>query len=304
MHPYATLSYARTLAHVGSAVWVDAWQTFVIAREWKPGVFDALGSYPLACLSETSDLGLGIQSLRSQGLVSIALVVDGLTGPPVGRLQAAFGISRSFKTHYLVDQQVAAYRPSGHHRYEIQRASRRGVEVRIVLLRDVLDAWTSLYDGLITRHRISGLQQFTHKSFEALADCDGLVTVAAFMGEDLVSCHLWIRYGRNIWSHLAASSALGYRSGAAYAVYDHSIRSFPEHTINLGGSAGTEDAGDDGLARFKAGFANRTQDAYFFGEVLDAAKYAELCDERGAADDEYFPAYRTPHPATAMDARL
>ena len=295
MHPYATPAYAKTLAHVGRALYVPAWGTCVIARDWHGRAEDAVGPYPISCLASDSDLEMGLEDIRKAGFVSVTLVVDGLLGPPISRLRNTFTVARPFKTHYLVDEAIGAYQPSKHHRHELRRAAQRGVEVRIVPLLDILDAWIGLYDGLVSRHRIAGVQRFPRESFEALANCEGLSAIAAFIGEELVSCHLWFQYKEFAWSHLAATNALGYASGAAYAVYDHSIRNFSGHLINLGGGAGIGDAADDGLARFKAGFSNRTHSAYLLGSVLDPATYQALCIERRGVDaGDYFPAYRAP----------
>lgn len=295
LHPYATLAYARTLAHVGRPIYVPAWQSHVIARDWKSGAVDAIGPYPLACLAYDSDVASGLDQLRNAGLISIILVVDGLFGPSIDQLRQVFTFSRPFKTHYLVDAAAGAYSPSKHHRYEIRRAARRDVRVRVVPFLDILDPWTGLYDELISHHHITGVQCFSRESFEALAHCEGVSAVAAYVGTELLSCHVWIQHNGYVWSHLAASTALGYATGAAYAVYDHSIRNFAGNLVNLGGAAGIGDAADDGLARFKAGFANRTQVSYLLGSVLDPSAYERLCAERGSIRaDDYFPAYRAP----------
>jgi hypothetical protein len=228
-------------------------------------------------------------------VVSIVFVVDGLFSPPVDLLRQAFTFARPFKTHYLVDQSAEKYWPCKHHRYEIRRAAQRGVEVRIVPLLDILDAWTALYDGLIVHRNIEGVQRFSRESFEVLDQCEGISTVAAFIGRDLVSCHLWVRYGDIVWSHLAASNERGYASRAAYAVYDESIRHFSGCLINLGGAVGTSDVADEGLARFKAGFSNRSNIAHLVGAVLDPGTYQNLCTEHGNASvGDYFPSYRAP----------
>jgi hypothetical protein len=303
LHPYATLAYAKTLAHVGRPVSVPAWRTCVLARDWQNQAEDVLGPYPITCLGADSDLATGLEDLRRAGFVSVTLVVDGLFGPPIGQLQNAFTVARPFKTHYLVDQSAGQYRPSRHHSYEIRRAVQRGVETRIVPLRLILDAWTALYQGLICRHRITGVQRFTRESFEALAACESLTAIAAYIGTELVACHLWFQHDALVWSHLAASNARGYASGAAYAVCDHSIRNFSGHLINLGGSAGIGASGDDGLARFKAGFATQSHTAYLIGSVLDAAKYAALCATlSGPSAHDYFPAYRAPSAAGGTGA--
>jgi hypothetical protein len=286
------LAYAKTLAHVGSPFYVPAWRTYVIARDWQARAKDVIGCYPLACLAADSDLEEGLRALHKEAFVSVTLVVDGLLGPSLNLLRRAFSVVRPLKTHYLVDP-AYEYRPSKHHRYEIRRAMLRGIEIRIVPLSIILDAWTDLYAGLVSRHHITGVQRFTHESFEVLAAFEALTAVAAFMDGELIACHLWFEHKHHVWSHLAASNEHGYSSGAAYAVYDYSIRHFSGHLINLGGGAGIGEVAGDGLARFKAGFSNRSHTAYMIGSVLDPTTYEALCAARGnATAHDYFPAYR------------
>lgn len=299
-HPYATLEYANTLRHVGEPLYVPPWRTWVIAREIRPGLRDAMGTYPVACLAEDADVAAGLDALRLQGMVSVTLVVDGLSGPPLQSLQAAFGLGRPFKAHHLVDQVSGRYDPSRHHRLEVRRAERRGVDVREVRLADVLDAWIDLYRELGTRHRMSDVQSFPRDAFVALQACAGLTTIGAFVAGELVGCHLWIEHGAVVRSHLGASSAQGYAVGAAYAVYDHSLRRFGGKVVDLGGAAGVDVRGEDGLTRFKAGFANATRMSYVFGSMLDPAVYARLAaDGPDGVRTDYFPAYRAPRGAAA-----
>jgi len=300
---YASRAYAETLAHAGRPILVEPWQTYVLGRAFGDGAADAAGPYPIACLSPASDLRAGLDALRQSRMVSVGLVVDGLTGPGIDRMQQAFEVARPFKTHYLVDPAAGDTQPTSHHRYEIRRAARRGVEVRDVALREVLEDWNALYGELVSQHGIAGVRRFPRESFEALAACHGVSTVAAYLGGEMVSCHIWVQSGNIVWSHLAASSARGYANGAAYAVYDHAIRSRPDRLFNLGGAAGYRDAVDDGLARFKAGFSNRTATSWFLGAVLDRDRYEALCVERGVDPcASFFPAYRTPGQAEASDS--
>jgi hypothetical protein len=273
-------------------MYVPAWDSHVIVRDVDENSSDAIGPYPIACLAFGSDLRAGLEQLRQAGLVSVVLVIDGISGPSESELQQAFSHVRPFKTHYLVDSGVGLYRPTEHHRYEIQRAANRGVEIRMVDLPDILDAWTDLYDQLIARHRITGVQRFSRTSFETLAHCDGLATVAAFLDDAVVAAHVWFQHEGFVWSHLGAANLVGYKNGASYALYDYSIRMFSQQIISLGGAAGLEDATDDGLALFKAGFSNRRHRTHLYGAVLDPKRYDVLCSERGVANGDYFPLYR------------
>jgi hypothetical protein len=267
----------------------------MLVREWKEGVMDAVGPYPMTCLDAESDLEAGLESLRGMHLVTVVFVVDGLTGPSPSRLSDTFEVARPFKTHYLVDQVGKRYEPSAHHRYEIRRARQRDLDIRILPLYEILDAWTDLYEDLVRRHDIRGMPQFSRDSFARLAECPGLSAVAAFVADELVSCHLWFEFGGNVWSHLAASSANGYARGAAYAVYDASIIHFADRIINLGGIAGDVKGASDGLARFKQGFANGATTAFLIGSVLNRPAYEHICTSLPTSTPaDYFPRYRAP----------
>jgi hypothetical protein len=129
-----------------------------------------------------------------------------------------------------------------------------------------------------------------------LAALDGVTAIGGWLGEELAASHIWVHDRGRVHSHLAASSENGYACGAAYAVYDASIRHFKDaEVINLGGAAGYTDDPDDGLARFKQGFANATARSYICGKILDAERYRELTACRAApAQTAFFPAYRAP----------
>jgi hypothetical protein len=290
-HPYASAGYAEVFREVAEPLWVPAWGAHVLTRELPGGDGrDAIGIYPLTAFGPGADLGAGLAWLRGQGLVSVGLVPDPATAPPLAELQAAFGLCTPFKTHLLVDygQEV---RFSKHHRYEVKKALRE-CAVEVVPLADHLDAWCGLYGELSERHGISGgLSDFSRAAFERMAAVEGLTSVAAFADGKIVSMHLWLADAEHGHSLLAASGAEGYRLSAAYAVYDASIRLFaPLKTLNLGAGAGLA-GGDDGLTRFKAGFANATAQAHFCGAILDEARYAALSGGTTAYATP-FPAYR------------
>jgi len=291
IHPYASAAYARVFEGVAEPLWVEAWGAHVLTREIAGGGHDALGVYPLAPFGLGADLKAGLAWLQGQGLVSVGLVPDPATAPPLAELQDSFGLCAPFKTHLLVDY-GREVRFSRHHRAEVKKALRQ-VTVEVVPLAGRLDAWCALYDTLIDRHEIGGLSAFSRGAFERMAQVEDLTAVAAFAEGEIVSMHLWLTdpVAKTGYSLLAASSSEGYRRSAAYAVYDHSIRLFSDLTcLNLGGGAGLQ-AEDDGLSFFKRGFANDEIQAWFCGAILDEARYAALSG--GATTPATpFPAYR------------
>ncbi len=303
-HPYASAAYARVFEDIAQPLWVEAWGAYVLTREIPDeGGRDGLGIYPLAPFAPGADLKAGLAWLKDQGLVSIGLVPDPATAPPLADLQAAFALCAPFKTHLLVDYR----RPvefSKHHRGKVKRALEK-VTVEVVSLAEQLDAWCGLYGNLIDRHEIGGLSAFSRPAFERLADVEGLTAVAAFVEGVVVSMHLWLAdpASKQGYSLLAATSPEGYRRSAAYAVNDVSLRLLADLTcLNLGGGAGLATEQEDGLTYFKRGFSNREVQAYFCGAILDENRYAALSNGMIEAATP-FPAYRFA-PPPPDDVRL
>lgn len=302
-HPYVTQQYAAAIAREGEVPCeIPAWDTWVVRRAipdcGSVAYEDAAGCYPLVTFETGLDLNAGLEQLRALGLVSIVLVADPVLRPDEVSLAESFGLCRPFKTHYLFDRSRGEPVYSKHHRYELRRAR---AEVRQVCLVDHLAAWSALYEELCERRGISGPAAFPAEMFGALAKVEGLVTLAAFVDNALVACHLWIQRGAYVHSHLAASNTVGRACGAAYLLYDAAVQYFDDaEIIDFGGGAGYADNPDDGLARFKRGFSNAALPAYLCGEVLDFEKYRILCDMRGNGNSAYFPAYRSPQKEKAQ----
>jgi len=290
-HPYASLAYARSLAHVGEACAVPEWGGHVLARPTPHGAArDAMGPYPLTVIAPGADLAAGLARLTDQGLVSVVLVLDDRLRPEMAALAQAFDFVRPFKSHFLHDRRVGALDLGKHHRYELRRAQAR-VEAREIALGDHLAAWQTLYGELAARHGLGGLHAFPAAHHAALATLPGVRTFGAFVEDRLVSAHVFVTHDGYAVSHLAASAIEGYETGAAYAVNALAIEALTDcDTINFGGGAGLGEDPADGLVRFKKGFSNRTAPAWLCGKVLDPASYATL--SAGFAASGFFPAYR------------
>ncbi|HEY0833121.1 MAG TPA: GNAT family N-acetyltransferase [Azospirillum sp.] len=315
--PYRSSAYAQALAALGPVLPVAPWGTGVRLRPipgtgrpgtgrpgtehpgtGRPGTEhpgterqDAAGFYPLAAIAPDADLAAGLAVLRARGLVSVVGVRDPYDAPSLDRFAAAFDLCRPFKTHFVIDRALGPSRFSDHHAAEVRRAHRR-CTVAIVPLADHLGDWQRLYDGLVERRHIAGIARFSPEHFARLARLDGLTAFAAFADGRVAGMALWLRAGAVAHNHLGAADAEGYRRSVSYALYDAAIRHFAGcRILDLGGNAGPADA-DDGLSRFKRGFANATATAHLFGAVLDRPAYAAL--SAAAADTAYFPAYRAP----------
>lgn len=300
-HPYASLTYARSLSHIGQALAVPEWGGHVLVRPTPDGNrHDVVGPYPLTVLAPDPDLSGGLRRLKAEGLVSFVVVLDPASRPLVGAMTASFDLACPFKAHHVHDRRLGPPLYGKHHRYEIKRAYAR-VEAREIALGDHLLEWTRLYDELIARHSLSGAHVFPDAHHLALAAMPAVRAFGAFIDSRLVSAHLFVVHQGRAISHLAASSVEGYAAGAAYAVNDVALARLNDcETINFGGGAGTGDDAADGLSRFKAGFANTTETAWLCGAVLDHDAYRAL--RAGRQDNGYFPAYRGPIQYERSDA--
>lgn len=292
-HPYGALAYAASLGHIGAPVEVPEWGCCVLERALEDGLTDAAGPYPLAPLPPDCDLAGGLGRLRSRGFVSVVLVLDDVHRPELARLERSFDHVRAFKTHFVHRPELGAPTYGKHHRYEIRRALRSVEAGPLDLARDE-KAWSALYSTLSARHGLAGLHAFPPKHVWALAAMKGFEAFGAWAQGELVSAHIWAVHEGCAHSHLAASSARGYELGAAYAVNAAALERFVgARFVNLGGGAGASVGADDGLARFKRGFANSEASAYICGAVLRPEVYRHLCGAAGREGAGFFPAYRT-----------
>jgi hypothetical protein len=288
---YATTAYARAFGF--DVLDVEEWRTAVLIRQIdRSSWHDALGCYPLAAIDPSADLQGGLDRLRAASLVSVALVPDPLTGPPLQRLVTAFPVCRRFKTHFVIDREFGPVALSQTHRRWIRKALRTCTIAR-VQLKDTFADWMRLYEYLIARHQITDLQKFTPSYFTSLAQLPQVDTFAATREGSIIAMALWVHSGEVAYYHLGASDSEGYRAQAMYGIFATAIEHFQHYRfLHFGGGAGSAGEGTGGLANFKRGFANREVAVYFCGCCLDAERYSALA--HNPPPTSFFPAYRQP----------
>ena len=289
-HPYAREEYAKAFAHLGRPFHVPEWSAWVLIREVQPGIEDAMGVYPLTILDEHIDLAAGLERLRAPQLVSVVLILDDIHRPLLDMLHHHFSVVKPFKTHYIRENRGDAIVYNTHHRYELRQAL-KVVRVGPMDLQNEMENWLKLYSNLVEHRKLSNLHVFPVEYHQTIGLLKGVTAMGAWKNDELVACHIWVSDGKYVHSHLAASSAEGYLSRAAYAVNDASLHYFADaKLINLGGGAGHVDNAEDGLTQFKQGFSNAVARSYICGVVLDAERYAMLNQQVEPMD--FFPAYR------------
>ena len=294
---YAHPGYVASLAEFGTPRPLPRSGGFLLERDIPGGGDrDAMGCYPLLSCRDWDRLGDDLAALEG-ALVSVAAVLDPFGPAEPERLRALFpDRTLPFKEHFVADLQTHDLASlSRHHRYYARRAlSRCEVEVCAEPERHAAE-WTGLYATLCARHHLSGIKAFSPAAFEAQLRVPGLVMLRALAGGETVGAHLWYVQGEVAYSHLAAASARGYDLMVLYALYYRACEHFRGRVrwVDFGAGAGVAaDGEEDGLARFKKGWANDVRTAWFCGRILDRARYAKILAARGLKDDGYFPAYR------------
>ncbi len=297
MKGYLHPNYATSLAEFGTPRELTQCGGYVLVRpiDGFPAQ-DGIGCYPLFTCEDWSQLPGDIAALEKD-LISLAIVTDPFGTYDEQLLRTAFPeMVKPFKAHYVTDlEQPRSKIVSKHHRYYSRRAS-QGVQVHICP-EPVrwLDVWVSLYEHLKIRHGITGIQAFSRSAFEQQFKVPGLIVMRATAGDETVGMHLWYQVEDTVYSHLAAFSPKGYELLASYAIYWYSIDHFKKGArwLHLGAGTGITGSEEDGLSRFKRGWATDTRTAYFCGRIFDRQRYDEIILKQQVPPTTYFPAYRS-----------
>jgi hypothetical protein len=158
-----------------------------------------------------------------------------------------------------------------------------------------LDEWVKLYDHLIKRHNIKSIQAFSPESFELQLGLPGMIMVVGKKEGTVCGAHLVMVQDDRAYGHLAAFSSEGYKIKASYGIYWMILKYLGDCGIqlyNMGGGAGTMERAEDGLSKFKKGWANDRRMTYFCGRIFDPERYEEIVKGKGITATDYFPAYR------------
>jgi GNAT acetyltransferase-like protein len=255
---------------------------------------DAMGCYPLFCCRDWSRLPEELPAL-AEDLVSFTFVTDPFGDFDVDDLRHTFDVVRPFKRHYVTDLASGQGNPTTRrHRRNTARAAAAVTLDRVEAPALLSDLWVELYGGIVERHGLTGLHAFSRQCLERQLSVPGLRMFSATSEGSMVGLHLWYVQGDVAYGHLGATSPRGHELMASYALYAFAIEQLRSEVrwLALGGSAGqSDDDEDDGLTRFKKGWATGTRQVYLCGKVLQPDDYHRLAGGTQAPGD-YFPAYR------------
>jgi hypothetical protein len=298
MNGYTHAAYAAALAEFGSPRLLPGSGGWILERPIPLTPYrDAMGCYPLFACDDWSRLRADLETLRDE-LVSLAIVADPFGAHDPAYLRACFpDLVVPFKAHMVTDLSRSPESfVDAHHRRNTRVSLERLTVERCADATVVADEWSGLYATLLARHGIRGLAAFSAASFKAQLAVPGMTVFRAAHEDETVGMTLWYADRGVGYYHLGAYSETGYRLRASFALFWRVIEYFAAQGLkwlNLGAGAGLSDnPQEDGLARFKRGWATGTRQAYFCGRIFDPQRYAEALRAAHAADSGYFPAYR------------
>jgi hypothetical protein len=293
---YAHAAYAASLSEFGTPRHLPRCDGWILERQ-IPGTpyRDAIGPYPLFSCRDWSRLDEDLQEIGTN-LVSLMIVPAPFDGYDRPLLKRCFSRVIPFKSHYVTDlTQPIEKVVKKSHRETLTRASKKVQVSHCTEPQSRLRQWIDLFDTLAARHHITGMRAFSQEAFARQLAVPGMVMFEARTANESVGLDLWYRQGDVAYGHLVAFSELGYKLRASYATKWYMLNHFAGTVrwVDLGGGAGANSQGTDGLSVFKQGWSTGTVPVCVCCRVFDQAVYDELTAARGVETTEYFPAYRT-----------
>ena len=293
---YAHADYAAALAEFGRPNFLKRSGGWILERPIPGTDFrDATGCYPVFACCDWTRIREDLEEI-DRDLVSLVLVTD-----PFGRysediLRGTFNdLVVPFKQHFVVELDC----PLGtfvrqHHQREARRGLKMVVVEKAANPADWNHTWQLLYSDLVKRHGITGLPAFSATSLEKQLQVPGAHLFRASREGEIVGMAFWFITGQEGYYHLAACNESGYRNGASYALLWRGLEYFQGNGIKriaLGAGAGSTNMNNDGLVRFKEGWATRTQTVFLCGRIFDRERYRSLALASNSTAT-YFPVYR------------
>ena len=262
------------------------------------GYQDAMGLYPFFSCKNWDKLRTDVEEIQNE-LVALSLITDPMAEVDQGLLASIFPEHcRMFKEHFAIDlTQPSVHKTfSTNHKRNAQKAFKQLDVRRCSKPGDYFEDWLQFYRHLIERHEITGMTAFSEKCFSRQFETPGLIAYRASRGADIVGMNLWyVTEAGHAYYHLGAYSDVGYEAGASFALFWQAIEDFMAEGIRylcLGAGAGSTPKGDDGLTRFKRGWANTIRSVYFCGRIFNPGVYNDLTKRFANPGTHFFPAYR------------
>jgi hypothetical protein len=294
---YNHANYALSLRECGTPRELPRSGGWILVRPIPDTPYhDAMGCYPILSCMDWSQLHADLNEIQDD-LVSLSIVTDPFGEYDETYLKKCFTEKViSFKPHYIVDLTNSFHDAvSRHHLRYVRKAL---TQVRIEICEEpanLIDDWAELYSHLIQRHNIKGIAAFSKEALGSQLRVPGAIAYRALCREQTVGIIVWYIQKDKSYYHLGAFNSDGYAMRASYGLFKVAIDYFAANGVrwlDLGGAAGLDGSGIDGLSQFKRGWSNGTRTAYFCGRIFNHERYSEIVKAKNITETVYFPAYR------------
>lgn len=289
---YDMTVYAATLSHLGTPLAVAGWHGRLLKCA-IPGTadrFDAMGPWPYCSPPQVEQLSLLYDALQAQELVTVrAFFRPDAPVCPAEWQQTGFTLTL-LKEHFVFDPAHDWPAHSAKSRYNICRGRRLWC-VEPLALADHYQTIAKYHEQLVRSRPFSTLAALPPAHFAALANVPNLHVLGAWDKAGLGAALITVHDATSVHFHAIVGAARAYQRCAFYALYAAAIERWAaSRTIYLGGAPNSPNG--QGIAHFKARFANRRAPVYMIQAVLDAEHCQRLVAACQEPPSNWFPPYR------------
>jgi hypothetical protein len=295
--PFDSFAFLQSLPHLGAPRIAGL---PLLARPIRDtGFHDAMGPLPYSRELILQDPVAFRERLIAAECVAInATVCPGLRFDEDRWRAAGFDVV-VLKDHFLRDPSLPPP-GDGKDRRDIRRNirnARQTWEVRIVEAAGLAPLMWEIHHFICDRRKVSTMLDHPPAHFAQLDRVPGLVVFGAFDDEGLGGFLIVGRWENELHYFSVASAERGYLTGAAFALYDFALNELGKDCrVYMGGEPRVGLA--EGIARFKARFANAAAPVRMICAVLDPDRAAELARQHNTPG--WFPPYRGPYDPQAF----
>ena len=182
-------------------------------------------------------------------------------------------------------------------RKNIRQAINKGVTYKITEEPESINNFKEIYYSTMDRNNATDYYYFGDEYFEQILKYfrKNVLLVEAIYENKTIACGLYFIYGKTIHIHLSGTLNEYLFLSPAYILRYAVTLWGKEHgyeMIHHGG--GRSNSEEDGLYKFKKGFAKNTEFDFGIGKkIWNENIYKELCRKKQIGEDEeFFPAYR------------
>jgi hypothetical protein len=294
---YRHPTYAASFNTFGKPLYLPRTGGWLLARLVRDGLFDLTGPYPLFLANDLSGISQDLAELvEANSFVSVVFVLGPFEEGVEEKLEG-FDLVRRYKQHFVarLDRPWESI-ASAHHRRYVRKSLKHVSVQRVEDPAGYAVQFQKFYRELVERRHISGVAAFSVDVIRAHLSIPGTTVFEASDSGKPLGAAVWYEIDDVAYLHLHAQSEEGIQKHCGFALYSAAIQHFREKTewISYGGAAGIEEDKENGLYRFKKGWATELRASWLCGKILDKDSYRKLSSRGSGPISPYFPVYRDP----------